>query len=151
MPEVPQSINEQQGQSGMSPSAPVPSLMPQMGVTDAMSRPQIINSICLSLVSPHAPCRKISAELLIFFCLWDETEGQGEGKCLSMVLASFDYVEQILNAAIVDVANKVGKFDMWLKQLDGTIEGRGRMGSMVGMSKEFGEAVHVHEYCVSGM
>jgi cytokinesis protein len=86
--------------------------------------------------------------MLIFFCSFDEESPDRRG--LGMVLVAFDSVEQNINAAIADVTNKVGKFDMWLRQLEATIDGRGRMGSMVGMSKDFKEAVHVHEYCVSG-
>lgn len=119
----------------------------QLGAIDAMSRPQIPNAICASLVSPHTPCRRIAAEMLLFFCTFDENARERKG--LALVLSSFDHVEQVINSAILDVANKVGKFDMWLRQLEAVIDGRGRMGSMVGMSKDFKEAMDVHEYCVS--
>jgi hypothetical protein len=112
-----------------------------------MTRPTIVNAICTSLLSPYQPCRKLAAEMLIFFCSFDEESPDRKG--LGMVLVAFDYVEQTLNSAIADVSNKVGKFDMWLRQLEATIDGRGRMGSMVGMSKDFKESIHVQEYCVS--
>lgn len=34
------------------------------------------------------------------------------------------------------VGQKVGRFDVWLQQLSTTVDGRGRMGSTVGLSKD---------------
>jgi cytokinesis protein len=109
-----------------------------------MSNPPIVNAICASLTSPHPPCRKLSAEMMIFFCSFDE-DSQDR---LGLVLVAFDFVEQTMNAGITDPSKKVNRFDMWLRQLEAIIDGRGRMGSMVGMSKDFKDAVDVHEYCV---
>lgn len=112
-----------------------------------MSNPPIVNAICASLTSPHPPCRKLSAEMLIFFCSFDDDSPDRRG--LGLVLVAFDAVEQAINAGITDPSKKVNKFDMWLRQLESMVDGRGRMGSMVGMSKDFKDAVDIHEYCVS--
>ena len=34
------------------------------------------------------------------------------------------------------IGQKVGRFDIWLQQLSTTVDGRGRMGSTVGLSKD---------------
>lgn len=67
-----------------------------------------------------------------------------------MVLQAFDQLEARLNGQIVDVANKVGRFDTWIKQLEQTVSGRGRMGSTVGLSKDLqgNDDSSIHDYCV---
>lgn len=113
-----------------------------------MAKPQIIHAIATSLISPRLTSRQLSAEMLVFFChLTDQTHRTG----LSMVQTAFDQLEQRLNAAITDISQKVGRFEVWLKQLEQTIDGRGRMGSMVGVSNDLkGQDDHsLVEYCVS--
>ena len=114
-----------------------------------MQKPQIVASIANSLVSPHLPSRKVAAEILVFFCHWDENNPDRIG--LSLVLSTFDQLEQRLNGAIADIASKVGPFDVWLGQLEQTISGRGRMGSMVGISKDLKgtDDGSIMDYCVS--
>lgn len=114
---------------------------------DAIQRPQIVNAIALSLVSPSIHCRKLSAEMLIFFGSFDEHTDERLG--LSLVFGAFDHVEQQLNAAIADVSFKVGRFDVWLRQLETLVDGRGRMGSMVGVNKEMKDSAGVMEVVVS--
>jgi cytokinesis protein len=99
-----------------------------------MQKPQITNSITQSLISPNSLSRKVAAEILVFFCHWNVDSPDRAG--LALVLNAFDQLEQKSNAAVADIANKVGRFDIWLRQLDGMIDGRGRMGSMVGASKD---------------
>jgi cytokinesis protein len=99
-----------------------------------MQKPQIITSIASSLVSPNLQCRKTAAEILVFFCHWDEENTARTG--LTIVLNAFDSLEQKLNVAVTELSGKVGRFDTWLKQFEQVIDGRGRMGSMVGISKD---------------
>ena len=69
---------------------------------------------------------------------------------LPVVLQAFDQLEARLNGQIVDVALKVGRFDTWIKQLEQTVSGRGRMGSSVGLSKDLqgNDDSSIHDYCV---
>lgn len=102
-------------------------------------------------MSPNFACRRLAVELLVFLCHYDEHENERVG--LSIVLNAFDQLEVRLNSSIIDIANKVGRFDAWIKQLEQTVVGRGRMGSTVGLSKELKgtDDNSIHEYCVSGI
>ncbi len=116
-----------------------------------MQKPQIVASIASSLVSPNLLSRKVAAEILVFFCHWDENNPDRVG--LGLVLNAFHQLEQRLNSAVADLAKKVGRFDVWLRQLEQTIDGRGRMGSMVGVSKDLKgqDDSAIMDYCVSKM
>lgn len=46
-----------------------------------------------------------------------------------MVLKALDHMR--------DATRGLGRFDMWLRELDISLGGRGRMGSMVGASEDF--------------
>ena len=120
----------------------------QIGALDAMQKPKIVSSIANSLVSPNLSARKVAAEILVFFCHWDEKSPDRVG--LGLVLNAFDQLEQKLNTAIGDIAKKVGRFDVCLRQLEQIIDGRGRMGSMVGVSKDLKgqDDGAIMDYCV---
>lgn len=120
----------------------------KIGALDAMDKPQIVASIAGSLVSPNLASRKVAAEILVFFCHWDASNTNRVG--LGLVINAFDQLEQRLNLAIADLANKVGRFDVWMKQLEQTIDGRGRMGSMVGVSNDLKgtDDGSIMDYCV---
>jgi cytokinesis protein len=122
---------------------------PQMGTLDAVQKPQIVFAIASSLISPHMACRKVAGEILVFFCHWDEQNPERVG--LRLVLRGFEIVEQQLNTAVTDLAHKVGRFDVWLRQLEAAIDGRGRMGSAVGVSKDLKgqDDGSILDYCVS--
>lgn len=98
-----------------------------------MKHPQVIHGLCFSLTSPNLPARKLAAEILVFFCHWEE---EGEDRVgLSHVLQGLGHVETHHNSNH-PIGQKVGKFDVWLRQMETTVEGRGRMGSTVGLSKD---------------
>jgi cytokinesis protein len=98
-----------------------------------MQKPQVIHGLCYSLTSPNLPARKLAAEILVFFCHWEE---EGEDRVgLSHVLQGLGHVETHHNSNH-PIGQKVGKFDIWLRQMETTVEGRGRMGSTVGLSKD---------------
>ena len=111
-------------------------------------KPAIAAAICHSLLSPNFACRALAVELLVFIAHYDEHEDQRVG--LSIVLNAFDQLEIRLNSTITDIANKVGRFDAWIKQLETTVAGRGRMGSTVGLSKDLKgtDDNAIHDYCV---
>lgn len=113
-----------------------------------MKQPQIIYSIAQSLLSQHVHCRKVAAEILVFFCTWDTASPDRVG--LSIVLRAFEQLESAHNAQ-VGVPNKVSKFERWLRQTEEFADGRGRMGSAVGAQgvvKGMDQQSAI-EYCVS--
>lgn len=98
-----------------------------------MQKPNVIYGLCFSLTSPNLAARKAAAEILVFFCHWEE---EGEDRVgLSHVLHGLAMVEAHANASR-DIGDKVGRFDIWLRQMEQTVEGRGRMGSTVGLSRD---------------
>jgi cytokinesis protein len=105
-----------------------------MGAEDALSRPAILTQVVNSLVSSNVMARIQSAEILIFFIHYDADRSNRAG--LRIALEALESLEQRINVAITNVKGKVGKFDTWLQQWLMIIDGRGRMGSMVGFSKD---------------
>ncbi|OBZ81412.1 Cytokinesis protein sepA, partial [Choanephora cucurbitarum] len=92
------------------------------GAREVISHPQCIYHIVLSLVSPPIQTRKLVCEILAFVCHVDLPKGQ------EIVLRGLDKLSEHLG--------ELGRFDAWLKLLDATLDGRGRMGSLVGASEE---------------
>ncbi len=92
------------------------------GADDALKHEQIIISMAACLISPRLTTRKLISEILTFLCHWDE--GQGHLK----VLQSLDRVKNQMS--------ENGRFDAWMRIVEVTIDGRGKMGSMVGASEE---------------
>ncbi|OLL25665.1 Cytokinesis protein sepA [Neolecta irregularis DAH-3] len=85
-----------------------------------------ISAITASLISPHLPTRKLVAEILTFICHWQKPLGH------TRVLQGLDSLQTKLN--------EFGRFDAWLRVLEHTIDGRGKMGSLVGASDEIRRA-----------
>lgn len=92
------------------------------GADNALTHPSIISSLAASLISPRLSTRKLVSEVLTFLCHW--ADGQGHLK----VLQALDH----LKAA----QGENGRFDAWMRLVEVTIGGRGKMGSMVGASDE---------------
>ena len=120
---------------------------PQVGALDAMQKPQVVYAIAACLVSPIIPSRAIAAEMLVFFTHWDLDSLERLGQ--RHVLRGFDVVEAQINAGL-DAGNKVGRFDTWMRQLEAIIDGRGRMGSAVGLGKDLKglDDSGILDYCV---
>ena len=87
-----------------------------------MESPTTVFALCLSIVSPHLPTRKVVAEILTFLCHWDPPNGH------TAVLSGMDQLKSHLA--------ELGRFDAWMRLLELTIDGRGKMGSLVGASEE---------------
>jgi cytokinesis protein len=98
-----------------------------------MQKPQVIHGLCYSLTSPNLAARKAAAEILVFFCHWEEDGEERQG--LGHVLNGLGHVENHHNSTR-SIGQKVGKFDVWLQQMATTVDGRGRMGSTVGLSQD---------------
>ncbi|CAG8584202.1 10129_t:CDS:10 [Ambispora leptoticha] len=93
------------------------------GAQEALTHPQCIYSITFSLVSPQLNTRKLVAEVLSFLCYCEIPVGH------NLVLAGFDQLKQF--------QAEHGRFDAWMRMLENTIDGRGRMGSFVNASEEY--------------
>ncbi|DAA79367.1 TPA_exp: Uncharacterized protein A8136_0140 [Trichophyton benhamiae CBS 112371] len=93
------------------------------GADDALAHQQIIVALASSLISPRLTTRKLVSEILTFLCDW--AHGQGHQK----VLQAMDQVK--------NMQGETGRFDAWMRVVEVSIDGRGKMGSLVGASEEF--------------
>ncbi|KAJ9622372.1 hypothetical protein H2203_006591 [Taxawa tesnikishii (nom. ined.)] len=92
------------------------------GADNALAHSQIIIALAASLTSPRLNTRKLVSEVLTFLCHW--AEGQGHLK----VLQALDHLKT--------AQGENGRFDAWMRIVEVTIDGRGKMGSLVGASDE---------------
>lgn len=112
------------------------------GADDALEHQSVLAALVNSLASPRLNTRKLVSEVLTFLCHW--AEGQGHQK----VLQAMDKVK--------NDHNETGRFDAWMRIVEVTIDGRGKMGSLVGASEEYrsggiGMENLLMEYAVSTM
>ncbi|WFC97408.1 hypothetical protein MYAM1_000120 [Malassezia yamatoensis] len=92
------------------------------GAHDALQHPKCISGITQSLVSSQLSTRKQAADILLFLCHWEKPEGH------RLVLQGMD--------DLCATRNLPGRFHGWFTALESAIDGRGRMGSLVGASDE---------------
>ncbi|KAI4153583.1 MAG: hypothetical protein LQ340_002214, partial [Diploschistes diacapsis] len=92
------------------------------GADDALRHQSIIVALATSLVSPRLTTRKLTSEVLTFLSHW--ADGQGHMK----VLQAMDHVKHHQGES--------GRFDAWMRIVEVTTDGRGKMGSLVGASEE---------------
>lgn len=112
------------------------------GADDALTHQQIIVALISSLLSPRLNTRKLASEVLTFLCHW--ADGQGHER----VLQALDHVK--------NHQGETGRFDAWMRIVEVTVDGRGKMGSLVGASEEYrsggvGMENLLMEYAVSSM
>lgn len=99
------------------------SLSNDFGKDDALDHPQIIVNLAACLTSTRLPTRKLVSENLTYLC--HGTDGAGHLR----VLQAMDQLK---------AANgENGRFDAWMRIVEVTVDGRGKMGSMVGASEEY--------------
>jgi cytokinesis protein len=93
------------------------------GADNAIAHSQIINALAGSLVSSRISTRRLVSDVLTFLCHW----GHGHGH------------EKVLNAMdhLKNTQGESGRFDGWMRLFEVTLDGRGKMGSLVGASEEF--------------
>lgn len=94
----------------------------KFGADDALAHAQVIVALATSLISPRLTTRKLVSEVLTFLCHW--ADGQGHLK----VIQAMDHVK--------NQQGENGRFDAWMRIVEVTIDGRGKMGSLVGASEE---------------
>lgn len=92
------------------------------GADDALAHQQVPVALATCLTSPRLTTRKLVSEVLTFLCHW--ADGQGHLK----VLQAMDHVKSL--------TGENGRFDAWMRIVEVTIDGRGKMGSLVGASEE---------------
>ena len=92
------------------------------GADNALHHAQIVNALAGSLISPRLNTRKLVSEVLTFLCHW--AAGQGHRR----VINALDNLKT--------QSNENGRFDAWMRWIEITIDGRGKMGSLVGASNE---------------
>lgn len=112
------------------------------GADDALEHQNVLVALVSSLSSPRLNTRKLVSEVITFLCHWGD--GQGHQK----VLQSMDKVK--------NDHSETGRFDAWMRIVEVTIDGRGKMGSLVGASEEYrsggiGMENLLMEYAVSTM
>ncbi|KAI3396382.1 hypothetical protein diail_12272 [Diaporthe ilicicola] len=94
----------------------------KFGADDALAHQQVIVALGTSLISPRLSTRKLVSEVLTFLCHW----GDGDGHV--KVIQAMDVVK--------NQQNENGRFDAWMRLVEVTVDGRGKMGSLVGASEE---------------
>lgn len=94
-----------------------------MGAREALKHPQCVEQIVHCIISPSINSRRLVCEVLVFMCYYEVPVGQ------DLVLKAMDKLR--------DNQRGLGRFDAWLYELESTLGGRGRMGSMVGASEDF--------------
>ncbi|KAJ2973272.1 hypothetical protein NUW58_g8979 [Xylaria curta] len=92
------------------------------GADDALAHQQVVVALATSLISPRLTTRKLVSDVLTFLCHWED--GSGHLK----VIQAMDYVKS--------QQNENGRFDAWMRLVEVTVDGRGKMGSLVGASDE---------------
>ena len=92
------------------------------GADDALNHQQVVVALVSSLISPRLSTRKLVSEVLTFLCHW--ADGDGHIK----VLQAMDHAKH--------QQGETGRFDSWMRIVEVSIDGRGKMGSLVGASEE---------------
>ncbi len=92
------------------------------GADNALNHPSIIQALCSSLISNRLNTRKLVSDVLTFLCHW------GEGSGHEKVLQALDNLKTQYGES--------SRFDAWMRIVEVTVDGRGKMGSMVGASDE---------------
>ncbi|TQV91017.1 cytokinesis protein sepA [Cordyceps javanica] len=95
----------------------------KFGADDALMQQKVLLALGTSLVSPRLTTRKLVSEILTFLCTWGDN-GEGHYK----VIQALDEVKAQSGAN--------GRFDDWMRLVEATVDGRGKMGSMVGASDD---------------
>ncbi|KAI8072909.1 formin homology 2 domain-containing protein [Gongronella butleri] len=114
------------------------------GIREAIGQPAYIHTLVFSLTSPHWQTRKVTCDMLFFLCHCDLPVGHGH------VLRGFESLRH--------QRESLAMFDPWLKELENTLDGRGRMGSLVGAAEDIKRLGvynapdnHLKEYALSNM
>lgn len=97
------------------------------GTDDALAHQQVVVALATSLISPRLTTRKLVSDVLTFLCHW-KGDGEEENDGHIKVIQAMDVVK--------NQQNENGRFDAWMRLVEVTVDGRGKMGSLVGASEE---------------
>ncbi|KAI1322507.1 hypothetical protein F5Y16DRAFT_38353 [Xylariaceae sp. FL0255] len=92
------------------------------GADDALAHQQVVVALATSLISSRLTTRKLVSDVLTFLCHWENGDGHLK------VIQALDFVKT--------QQNENGRFDAWMRLVEVTVDGRGKMGSLVGASDE---------------
>ena len=92
------------------------------GTRVAVDQPKCVVNIAMSLTSPHIPSRKIVADILIYIAHREPPTGH------NLLLRALDQ--------LMELRQEQSRFDAWFAVFELTIDGRGKMGTVVGASTE---------------
>ncbi|PON26934.1 cytokinesis protein [Trichoderma gamsii] len=95
----------------------------KFGADDALMQSKVLLALATCLISSRLTTRKLVSEILTFLCTWGN-HGEGHLK----VIQALDEVKT--------QAGENGRFDSWMRLVEVTVDGRGKMGSLVGASDE---------------
>ncbi|CDZ98389.1 RhoA GTPase effector DIA/Diaphanous [Phaffia rhodozyma] len=95
-----------------------------LGAADGLRHPQIVTNITCSLNSPNFATRRHAMDTVSPFCFYDPPRGY------KIVLHSLSVLSKV-HGSPSDTP-----FTVWLASFEGVLDGRGRMGSIVGMSED---------------
>ncbi|KAK9386817.1 hypothetical protein V1515DRAFT_104580 [Lipomyces mesembrius] len=89
---------------------------------EALRSTKCIPALIGSIVSPRLATRRLVTDILTFLAHWASPYGH------TQVINAFDQLKAHLN--------EQGRFDAWISTVENTLNGRGKMGSLVGASEE---------------
>ncbi|KAI8336356.1 hypothetical protein BC941DRAFT_428994 [Chlamydoabsidia padenii] len=112
------------------------------GIKEALRDSLYIDTLTYSLLSPYMPARRLACDTLTFICYCEQPVGH------SMVLHGMDSLKE----------NGNSRFGAWLSEFQKMLQGRGKMGSIVGASHDIRQMgmsgnleMQVTEYASSNM
>ncbi|KAA8915834.1 hypothetical protein TRICI_002007, partial [Trichomonascus ciferrii] len=93
------------------------------GADHAVQTTKCVPALVRSLISPRLSSRKLVTDVLTFLAHWQEPIGHQQ------VLSALDTMKGHIG--------DLGRFESWMRMVEQTLDGRGKMGSMVGASEEY--------------
>ncbi|KAJ2367441.1 hypothetical protein IW150_005670, partial [Coemansia sp. RSA 2607] len=94
----------------------------QWGAQDVLRYPSCVHNLCFSIDAPSLLTRKLISEILTYICYLNVPTGHAS------VLKGLDKLQKFREMQ--------KRFEPWMRALELAIDGRGRMGSKVGVSEE---------------
>ncbi|KAJ1902275.1 hypothetical protein LPJ66_000162 [Kickxella alabastrina] len=94
----------------------------QCGAQDVLRNPAGVHNLCFSIDAPSLLTRRLISEILTYICYLNVPSGH------ATVLKGLDKLQKFREMQ--------KRFEPWMRALELAIDGRGRMGSKVGVSEE---------------
>ncbi|KAJ2039328.1 hypothetical protein H4S03_001764 [Coemansia sp. S3946] len=94
----------------------------QWGAQDVLRYPTCVHNLCFSIDAPSLLTRRLISEILTYICYLNVPTGHKE------VLKGLDKLQKFREMQ--------KRFEPWMRALESAVDGRGRMGSKVGVSEE---------------